>query len=139
MAPRSFAGSLSFTFINFTWIFFRADNIESAMQMINRIFSGSFNPIQSGLYSAFYTDSAINDSFLVPTQSVSLCSSATPALIVTTAYFCFAFFAALNMKNTNERIETFKPRFSLAFISASLLCYAILSLSGVSTFLYFNF
>lgn len=130
---------LTFTFINFTWIFFRADNIESAMQMINRIFSGSFNPIQSGLYSAFYTDSATTIlSWFLPNQYYYV-HSATPALIVTTAYFCFAFFAALNMKNTNERIETFKPRFSLAFISAALLCYAILSLSGVSTFLYFNF
>ena len=109
------------------------------MQMINRIFSGSFNPIQSGLYSAFYTDSATTIlSWFLPNQ-YRYVHSATPALIVTTAYFCFAFFAALNMKNTNERIETFKPRFSLAFISAALLCYAILSLSGVSTFLYFNF
>lgn len=54
-------------------------------------------------------------------------------------FFAFTFFAILCMKNTQERVEEFKPSTRNAIISAVLLVMSIISLSGVSTFLYFNF
>ena len=130
---------ITFAFVNITWIFFRADSLELAMQMVQRIFEGSFLPVQEGLYSAFYTDTTKTIlSWIMPAQSVYINSSA-PAMIMMAGYFVFAIFAAMNMKNTNERIEEFKSSALLAIISAVILCYAVISLSGVSTFLYFNF
>lgn len=54
-------------------------------------------------------------------------------------YTAFALFAILYMKNTNERIKTFKPSIFNSFITVLLLIWSILSFAGVSTFLYFNF
>ena len=51
----------------------------------------------------------------------------------------FALFASIFMKNTNERLDKFKPNIRTAIVSAILLAYSIVSLSGISTFLYFNF
>ena len=54
-------------------------------------------------------------------------------------FFAFAFFAILCMKNTSQRVEDFKANTRTAVISAVLLVASITSLSGISTFLYFNF
>ena len=46
---------------------------------------------------------------------------------------------ALCLRNTNERIDHFRPTAVSALAVIALLTVSVLSLSGVSTFLYFNF
>ena len=48
-------------------------------------------------------------------------------------------FVCIKCKNVQERIPIFTPKASNALTTCFLLLYGILSLSGVSTFLYFNF
>lgn len=53
--------------------------------------------------------------------------------------FMAIMFAILGMKNTNEKLEQFSPDFKTGIVTVVLLLFSIISLSGVSTFLYFNF
>ena len=53
--------------------------------------------------------------------------------------FAFGIFAVVKMKNTNERLDTFRAAGITAFVSGLLTVWAIISLSGVSVFLYWNF
>ena len=39
----------------------------------------------------------------------------------------------------SERLAVFKPTFGRAAIASVLILWSVLSLSGVTTFLYFNF
>ena len=54
-------------------------------------------------------------------------------------FFGFAIFAILCMKNTNEKLENFKPNYRKIFVIVILTMWGMVSLAGVSTFLYFNF
>ena len=59
--------------------------------------------------------------------------------IVFQLFIAFALFAILGMKNTNERIENFKPNKRNTIIIVFFIIASIMSLSQVSTFLYVNF
>ena len=62
-----------------------------------------------------------------------------PDIIYLPIVLLLAVFASVKLKNTNERIDTFKPTVSGIFVTVFLLTVSIISLSGVSEFLYFNF
>lgn len=59
--------------------------------------------------------------------------------IVFQLFIVFVLFAILGMKNTNERIESFKPNIKNVVIVIFFMVASIMSLSQVSTFLYVNF
>ena len=50
-----------------------------------------------------------------------------------------ALFACLGMRNTYEKTMAFKLTLANSFSTVILILYCVLSLSGVSVFLYFNF
>ncbi len=126
----------TFIFINITWIIFRADTISDAFSMIKHILKLNFGPVASEISSAFawpeftwFADMFNRKGWIAENYNN----------LYLLLFFVFAFFAILCMKNTSERIEDFKPDIKTAAISAILLVASIVSLSGVSTFLYFNF
>lgn len=130
---------LTFGFINVAWVFFRADSIEQALLLLKKIGEFQFFPVQEGIYSVFYSNVTRQIlSWMMPYDNAFI-SSAQPALFSMGCYFVFAWISSINIKNTNERIENFKPSVIYAVMVSLIFCYSILSLSGVSTFLYFNF
>lgn len=56
-----------------------------------------------------------------------------------TVYFVFAMFIILVCKNSHEKMKAFKPSMINMLTTAGLLVWCILSFTGISTFLYFNF
>lgn len=60
-------------------------------------------------------------------------------IILPIGLFAFAFFASAFMKNTNERVLTFRPSYPKVLITSGLLFWCIMSFAGVSSFLYWNF
>ena len=56
-----------------------------------------------------------------------------------TFFFGGAMFLILGCRNAHEHMEAFRPGIVNSLCTAVLLVWSILSLSGVSTFLYFNF
>ena len=115
----------TFAFINVTWVYFRAASVSEANLFLRQILHLNLAPIQK----------AAMDVFVFIFQ---LFHTSRPLLLMA-AFFAFALFAILGMKNTNERMNRFKPSAPLSLVTAVLLVWSILSFGGISTFLYINF
>lgn len=126
---------LTFVFLNLTWILFRADSIADAIRFLKHLLAMDFGPVSSG----------ITDAFLLP--EVQLLLRHIPALEflryapapLLTGFYAGAMALILGARNAYEHTETFKPGIGNLLCICVLLVWCVLSLSGVSTFLYFNF
>lgn len=127
----------TFLFINIMWIYFRADSISLANQMIKSVFSFDFGSVNPEFISAVMTAEFETVSWLLGNFSQSLADMYGYTLFA--VFFIFAIFASVKLKNTNERLLSFKPDTKRLIVSSFLLVWSVISLSGVSTFLYFNF
>jgi alginate O-acetyltransferase complex protein AlgI len=128
---------LTFAFVNVGWIYFRSNSIKEANSILKRIAAFNFGAINGEILNAFQTPEI---KFLVTrlSRAPKLPKILTPAHIA--VYFAaFALIASLCAKNTNERIESFKPTPGRAVLAPFLLVWSICSFAGVSVFLYFNF
>lgn len=120
----------TFAFINVTWVYFRAASVSEANLFLRQILHLNLAPIQK----------AAMDVFVLPEFDFifQLFHTSRPLLLMA-AFFAFALFAILGMKNTNERMNRFRPSAPLSLVTAVLLVWSILSFGGISTFLYINF
>lgn len=120
----------TFAFVNITWVYFRAASVSEANLFLGRILSMSLEPVKK----------AVMELFVLPEFAFvfQLLHTSKPLWLML-AFFAFAMFAILGMKNTNERMNTFKPTFRMSLTTGILLVWSILSFGGVSTFLYINF
>ncbi|BCR04549.1 peptidoglycan O-acetyltransferase [Desulfuromonas versatilis] len=107
--PRWLAWLLTFNFVNFAWVFFRAKSFDDALKVLEGMF---------GL-NGFALPEAFDD------YSLSL------ALV-------FLAVAVLG-RNSLELAKNFAPTWRYAAVTAVLAVWSILSLSRVSEFLYFQF
>ncbi len=123
---------ITFTFVNLTWLFFRADSIGQAWKFIKTIFSFKFGGINSNILKAFKLPEF---SFLLKYIKIE---KAFPYFILQ-LFFIIALVLILHSKNVHEKMEDFKPSLWKAVITVFLLLWCIISFAGVSTFLYFNF
>lgn len=127
---------LTFCFVNFSWILFRSDSLDVCFKMLKHIFSGWENGavISSGLLECFnvieltYIEEHIG--FL--TNLTAKIPSLNMWLVLSVSLFLVFF-----TKNCHEK--EYKPKLGNAILCIILLVWSILSLSGLSTFLYFNF
>lgn len=123
----------TFLFVNIAWVYFRADSIYDANLLLKQIFSFQFNPIIPDFMNIFGFDG-----FLYLFNRIG--NIGNYFLNTGPIYFmAITMIIILFCKNTNERIDTFQPSIKNAIVCALLLFLSIISLSGVSTFLYFNF
>lgn len=124
----------TFLFLNLTWVLFRAESLEDVGTVFMKLFSPWEWRISGGLSAQF---ELLEFTYVV--EHVDMLKgvvSPYPALylgIVMTA----ALFVALVPRNNHEK--KFVPGIGNAIGSVILLVWSIVSLSGLSTFLYFNF
>jgi D-alanyl-lipoteichoic acid acyltransferase DltB (MBOAT superfamily) len=123
----------TFLFVNLAWVYFRADSIGQAHQIFRRLAALNFGDVQGRLKEFFYLPEAILLNKIMPLAIFSDYRLYLWSLTI------FALFAAVFMKNTNERIATFKPQKVIMVTTVVLLAWSIVSLSGVSTFIYVGF
>lgn len=125
---------LTFMFVNFTWIVFRAESIEQAGEVIKKILFFDSLSIRNEFVKCFELPEFIYLREHVGLMKVYCYKTwGVPMWI----FLISAFFIVLNLKNSSE-IE-FRPTLRKAFTTIVLLVWSVMSLSGVSTFLYFNF
>ena len=127
--PNWLAWILTFGFVNAAWVFFRAKTVSGAMNILSAMFgfkgialpdwfSSKLGPIHGLVYMPWKTIMEGNrDSF----------------------FFLFAAFMVIFFfKNSNELSERFRPGWkSMLYVAAGV--YAILNMSKMAEFLYFNF
>lgn len=125
--------AVTFMTVNVLWVIFRADNISSAVMFIKKMFNMSSFTISRELYNAFLLpELTLMSKFPIIRQITSRVMGFDLWL------FIFgAFFIVLNLNNSKE-IE-FKPTAARSAATVILTVWSVISLSGVSTFLYFNF
>lgn len=120
---------IQFTFINLTWVFFRAPSLRAAAALLSRLGAGSWTPA---------INAALTESLLQPTF-ISLVSQFLPVHITVLLGFAAALATVVFAKNSTERSRDFRPCFATLLAAYLLLLCSILSLAGVSSFLYTNF
>lgn len=105
---------ITFNFVNFAWIFFRALSWSDAMKVIKGMlgFSGWGNPIEMIGIGGGY---------------------------VTFIWIIFAFMLIFLVKNTNHIRDSFKPTWYKMIILLIISTYSIMNLHRISEFIYFGF
>lgn len=129
--PYAVTWFFTFLFVSLTWVFFRAANISDANQVIAHIFRGGFT------LNFEITETLLN---VIPINIIANLLDFNGILnlvmifipLITTVICVFA-------RNVQEKAQIFKPTLGNLFSTGFLLVWSVLSLSGVSTFLYFNF
>ena len=127
----AFSWLCTFSFINVAWIFFRAESISQAIDFLRQIYNLNVTPILDGIRDAFVLSEF--------RWMLGILGKSKYLYLLWVLFMLFGLFASLQMKNTNERLDLFNKTMFSAVISGLLAVWAILSLSGVSVFLYWNF
>lgn len=132
--PRILAWAVTFSFVNLTWIIFRAGSLEDSVLMLQNIFWGKPGGVSDGLLQCFniieFTYLEEHIGFLgeivgkIPTIHVWM-------------FLAVSFGVVLLGRNCYEK--KFLPTPVKAWGCIVMLTWAVLSLSGLSRFLYFNF
>ncbi len=123
---------LTFVFVNLTWIIFRAETVEQLLDMFKKIlllsdgftvsqtFASNFSLVESSSFFALFNS-----------------TNFSVEVITMTSLIIIAFLVSVFLQNINQL--KFKPTVSTSLITVLFLFWSIVSFSGVSTFLYFNF
>lgn len=133
--PKPVNWSITFAFVNVGWIFFRADSIHDAVTVIRRILNFRIGNFKTEIPGVFYRG-AIR---FVCENVLHIGIFADRTYLFMPLVFIMALMIVLCAKNVTEKAKTVKKDVRRAVFTAVLLAWSILSLGGVSTFLYFNF
>ena len=123
---------ITFTFLNVTWVLFRADNFHQALTILRKAVSFDF----SGFNMEFVTK--IESPELVEIMDILSVRGAYPQVILV-GWFAVVLILMLGSKNAYEKMKTFKPTVLTFIITLFLLVWSVFSMEGISEFLYFNF
>ena len=133
--PRGLMWLLTFVFVNITWIFFRADSITDGFALIGQILRFDFGPVHDSVVSAFNLTEIVNPVLWITDVNLN---ARCPSLLTVLAY-TGTLTGAVVLPNAYERMQSFRCGVMEMLLTAFLLVWCVFSLSGVSTFLYFNF
>lgn len=117
---------------NLSLVVFRSSSVNAVIEYFKRLFSFEFGGIRSSLYTGFLLPEFEKIFSIMPFASYASLICMIVFFIITTiiVFFC---------RNTNELKNGFKAKTGNAVFIALLFIWCVLSLGGVSIFLYFNF
>lgn len=125
----------TFLYVSFAWVFFRAANITEGVELVKRIFTGSWSKVDIALSNAFKLSEFWYIVKFLHIDRNYLLSQNILMVLITIVTLAVVFFAP----NANQIANKMKPKFRTALLFAVLGLWCVVSLSEVSTFLYFNF
>jgi hypothetical protein len=131
--PKPLQWALTFLFVNLAWVFFRAPDLASAMDVFSAAVTGGWElPLEtlaSGVLESEAT--ALGTLFALPDAALSG--------LILSALLAGGLVVSFWPKNTLQKMEEFRPNALSAVVCGGLLVWAILSFSSVATFIYSNF
>ncbi|MCM1262451.1 MAG: MBOAT family protein [Butyrivibrio sp.] len=125
----------TFIFVNAAWVIFRADTISEAFIFWGRIFQPGMGEMENNLIQAVNEIVEIRILCRFGFQGVVDKFSYLPTVLLGAIILLITFMA----KNAQEKTERFCFSKKQAAITVLLMFWSIISLSGVSVFLYSNF
>ena len=131
--PKFVAWTITFLFVNVFFIMFYAPSVSDALTVWKQIFSFNSFGVSKEMASLF-----VNEEIDMVLGLIGLGGLSTGFISwYMIAYLLLAFFICMCCKNVHE--EAFKPTIPKAVFSSIVMLWAVLSLTGISTFLYSNF
>ena len=131
--PKGAQWAMTFLFVNLAWVFFRAPSLSAAMDVFSAAVTGGWGIPLEALASGVLDSEVTAIGTLLPALE-----HAMPGLVLA-ALLGVGLVVSLWPKNTIQKMEEFRPNVGTAVLCAVLLVWALLSFSGVATFIYSNF
>lgn len=125
--PKWINWLITFSFVNCTWVIFRAENLDQVFLLFSRIFAGGISIGEELRYT------------ITQVMLVDIPYQILPLTIVLSGYSALCILGSIVCDNTIAIVQkrVFNLRMLVLCVVAMLI--SMLSLSGVSSFLYFNF
>ena len=125
---------ITFLYVNAAWVFFRSESIGQAVDLFNRMFTGGIAIPSVTIAEAFNLDE-----FWYVLKVLHLTDFTYSKYILMVAFTIVILLATFFGKNVQEIAKKWKMSWISAIAIAIVFVWCVVSLSGVSTFLYFNF
>lgn len=133
--PRVIRWIYAFGVINVLWVYFRADSVATANQLIGRIIRLCPGGISSQILDAVFTPIELRIIYrFMPFQGETLFSLCALVVILV-----ILLLMVLYHRNVQAVVADFKRSKWQLIVTVIVLYWCIMSLSDVSEFLYFNF
>jgi len=128
---------LTYIYVSFAWVFFRADDTQDAIKVIGKLFKGGWDGITVYMYESF--SKLVEISWLLRLDILELRNEiqglVAVVVIIALTVVCMC---AKNSRELTVNIIT-KPNWAKSIGVAVLLVWSILSFSGVNNYIYWNF
>jgi hypothetical protein len=123
-----------FIYVSVAWVYFRADSIRQANEMLLAAVRGPIQKISMELAECYELDE-----FWYVIKVLHLDNMAYSRYILMTVMLAAGIYFAMIGRNAAQRMERMKYNAGTAAVFAVLAVWCVLTFSKVSTFLYFNF
>lgn len=133
--PRILGWFLTFSFWVLSFAIFRAATLKEAQELFGRLLKGGMGRIYEGFYEQIAKHVEVT---LLQRIDVTGMLGSYPAIIVV-ALVLLPLVGCLCMKNTQQKLQNFYFTYSKLVVTVILFFYSLLSLGGVTVFLYANF
>lgn len=120
----AFQWMATFLFVNLSWVVFRADSLSEALRFFKKMANMESMVISPGLIESFK---------LVELPAIFQNHRMTTVMLLYLAALC------LVMNGSNLSRQELRPTLARSFMTAVLLVWSVVSLTGVSAFIYFQF
>ena len=125
---------VTFLYVNAAWVFFRSESIGQAFELFERMFAGGIAIPSVTVAEAFNLDE-----FWYVLKVLHLTDFTYSKYILMVAFTIVILLVTFLGKNVQEMAKKWKMSWISAITIAIIFVWCVVSLSGVSTFLYFNF
>ena len=135
--PKAIRWFLTFSFVSLAWVFFRADSTKMALDMLKKVFTAGFGPLNSSLIAT-----------CIPTECQLLqwlILKAAPeatfysGCIIWAGLVLLGIFLSAFSKTAAQRCKEFTASGKKVAVTVILFTWSVLSLSEVAEFIYVNF
>ena len=124
----------TFAYVSIAWVYFRAASVEQANTLLFNVFDKPWALPGSG-----FTDAFNLGEFWYVLKILKVAALPYAQYYIMILFTAFSLAITFLGKNIDELSANFKPKFFNSIITAVLFIWCVISFSGVSTFLYFNF
>lgn len=132
--PRFISVGLTFLYVNVAWVFFRAPSVRDGLGLLKNLVSFDFGRINKELAGSFNLDE-----FWYVIKVIGLDSWKYGHYILMVVILIALLVLIFVAKTAVSHVKAVKPGVLHMVIMAVLFVWSVLSMSGVSSFLYFNF
>lgn len=133
--PKVLGWLLTFSFWVMSFAIFRAATLKEALKLFSRLVQGGVGRIYDGFYAQIEKHVEVT---LLQRLDIANILGHYPEIIVF-ALVLLPLAGCLCMKNTQEKLQQFRFTYSKLIVTVVLFFYSLLSLGGVTVFLYANF